>query len=250
MLVSIIIPVFNQWPYTEKCLKSIQQYTTYPHEIIIIDNGSKDETVKELTGNSAIKLLTNPHNLGFARACNQGAKIARGELLLFLNNDTIVTPDWLRSMVNLLTDSKIGVVGNKLLFPDTNRIQHAGVFLQNKLPGHIYYNQPGNFSESNIKKIYPAVTGACLLTRKILFLEVGGFDETYINGYEDVDYCLKIWEKGYKVIYCPDSIIYHYGSTSTGRHLLEKQNLACFLEKWKNKLKSGKIINENPLKNS
>lgn len=242
MLTSIIIPVYNQWHYTKKCIESIINNTSRTYEIIVIDNGSTDYTKSGLKKYNEINIITNEKNLGYAKACNQGARKAKGDLLLFLNNDTIVTKDWVDKMVKCISSKPdIGVVGCKLLFPETNKIQHAGVVLYNKIPGHIFYNEPGSIPQANIKKYYPAVTGACLLTLKNLYNDVNGFDENYVNGYEDVDYCLKAWETGYKVLYCPDTLIYHYGSVSENRHLLEKENLQYFIQKWKNKLDNNKI---------
>jgi GT2 family glycosyltransferase len=244
--VSIIIPIFNQWSYTSSCLESIEKNTLYPYELIIIDNNSKDNSVNNLLNYKGIELIKNKINTGYAHACNQGAQVAKGELLLFLNNDTIVTRGWLVKMLECLSsNNKIAVVGSKLLFPQNNTIQHAGVVLHGVLPGHIYYKEPGNLSFANIKKYYPAVTGACLLSRKKLFLSLGGFDEKFINGYEDVDYCLRVWENGYKIVYCPESTVYHYGSVSENRHLREKENQEYYKQKWGIKLISGKIIDIN-----
>jgi GT2 family glycosyltransferase len=233
MLVSIVIPTYNNWELTKDCLDSIKNKTEVNHEIIVVDNNSTDETVERLKRASEIKLITNTCNLGFAKASNQGVKIARGSLILFLNNDTIATRNCLSKMVEMMkVEEKAGVVGNKLLFPETNLIQHAGVVLNNGKPAHIHYQEPASLPEANVRKEYPAVTGACLLTLRDLFLKMGGFDEKFVNGYEDVDLCLRVREAGFRVLYCPDSVVYHYGSVTEGRHSCEQENLDYFLNKW------------------
>ncbi|MTI59100.1 MAG: glycosyltransferase family 2 protein [Firmicutes bacterium] len=230
-MISIIMLSYGSNILTRQSIDSILEHTSTDYELIVVDNNSglllRDKKYK------GIRLIKNRGNPGYARGCNQGAGQAKGGYLLFLNNDTIVTPGWLLAMYQvMLKNEDVGIVGSKLLFPDTGRIQHAGVIFINRLPGHIYYNENPFEVPIEEEKEYPAVTGACLLIRKSLFERVGGFDHLFINSYEDIDLCLKIRGLGYRIIYTPDSLVYHYSSKSPGRHRYDKRNLALLLKKW------------------
>jgi GT2 family glycosyltransferase/thioredoxin-like negative regulator of GroEL len=239
---SIIIPLFNQVEYTKQCLEALIQNTPDElYEVIIVDNASTDGTkefLKSLEGD--VKIITNKENLGFAKACNQGAKTAQGGYLVFLNNDTKVLPGWLDELVKCAReDKKRAVVGAKLLYPD-DTIQHAGVAITDSphpiFPYHIHHKKPSNAPEVNVMREYQAVTGACMLVRKDLFEKMGGFDEDFLNGYEDVDLCFRIRENGYKIIYCPESIVYHYESVSDGRFSAVEHNVKRLHQKWLGKI--------------
>ncbi|MFZ5644999.1 MAG: glycosyltransferase [Bacillota bacterium] len=242
--VSIIIPVFNQVKYTKKCINSLLSTLSKTNaEIIIVDNGSSDETglyLKTLPQN--FRIITNNKNLGFSKACNIGAKAARGKYLVFLNNDTVALPSWLEEMLNIIEgEENVGVVGSRLLFPD-GTIQHAGVLIAcNKVDPlfavHAFYRVPGHLPEANEFREYQAVTGACLLIKKDLFFEVNGFNEVYINGYEDIDLCFKIKHKGYRVVYCPKSVLYHHESVSQGRHDHFMHNRSTLHKLWLGRIK-------------
>ena len=217
--VSIIIPVFNQLALTRQCLKATRD-TVDPRsiEILVLDNASADETwtflqEEELKGQ--LTAIRNPENLGFAKACNLAAREARGEFLLFLNNDTIPKPGWLGAMQDLICqDSTVGVVGSRLLYPD-GTIQHAGISLDDHgLPYHVCRRMAGEAPEALVQRDFPAVTGACLLMRRSVFEKLRGFDESYSMYVEDVDLCLRVWEVGYRVVYCPRSVVTHFESAS------------------------------------
>ena len=239
MKVSIIIPVYNRIEYTRKCLESVFEFgSKYDFEIIVVDNYSTDGTKEYLDGlGEKITAVHNKENLGFARASNMGAKHAKGEYLLFLNNDTIVTKNWMDILVRELDNNQnVAIAGSKLLFPDET-IQHAGVvFDENKLPYHIYAREIKEKDYVNKKRTFNALTAACMLVRKSIFNEVGCFDENFLNGYEDIDLCLKIKELGMDIMYCPESVLYHYESISEGRGDKYKENRELFLEKWGNKI--------------
>ncbi|RJO61532.1 glycosyltransferase, partial [candidate division WS5 bacterium] len=176
--------------------------------------------------------IRNKENLGFAKGCNQGAQVAKGEILLFLNNDTEVQVGWLESMLEVLKDKKTAIAGSKLLFPD-GLVQHAGVAISNDhIPRPIYYREGADRPYVNKRREFKAVTAACMAINKEVFKEVRGFDEKYINGMEDVDLCLKVFHEGYKVIYCPQSVVVHHESISSGRHDKDIKNMDIFLEKW------------------
>lgn len=240
MKVSVIIPVYNNAKLTKQCLESIFAVgARVDFEVIVVDNGSSDETAKILTALSG-KILTiqNERNLGFAKACNQGAKQARGKFVVFLNNDTIVTDGWLDQLVATMeSGTEIGAVGAKLIYPNQT-IQHAGVvFAANSLSYNIYKGEKKDSPLVNKNKEYQAVTGACLLTAKAFFQEVDGFDENYQNGLEDIDFCFKLRASGKKIIYCADSVVLHYESMTEGRGGFLENNERFFLQKWRGKIK-------------
>lgn len=248
-LASIIIPVFNNLQYTKQCIAGL--YNTlnlYDDniEILVIDNNSTDGTdsfLKKLP-NRFFRIITNEKNTGFSIACNQGANSASGKYIVFLNNDTIALPGWLKEMIKVIEEEKnVGVVGSKLLYPD-GTIQHAGGHLAIERNGpfpfepvHFMYKKPGNLPVANRLRDCPFVTGACLLIKKDIFFEVEGFDQNYTVGCEDIDLCLKVKQKGYRVVYCPTSVLYHYESMSEGRFNHANHNMSYFTQKWAGKIK-------------
>jgi len=204
MAVSIIIPLFNRYELTVQCVESIQFHSP-EHEIILVDNGSTDET------QYAKVAIRSKTNLGFAVACNQGARSARNNHLVFLNNDTIVHQNWL-AFTRHLNRSDVGCVGPKLIYPN-GRIQSAGVGIDfEKAPGHEAWNMRSDWSSEPVE--VAAVTGACLGIRKDLFQKLGGFDPEYWNGYEDIDLCLAATAAGYSNLYDPLAKVTHLESQS------------------------------------
>jgi GT2 family glycosyltransferase len=235
-LVSIIIPVFNKWEYTAKCLTAIEQNTRdVAYELIVVDNASSDETPQALSRLGNIRLQSNADNLGFAKASNQGAGMARGRYLMFLNNDTEPTAGWLSALVRMMeSDPQIAMVGSKLLYPD-GTIQHGGVAFSYAGPlpigpFHLHLRLPASASTERLS--LRAVTAACMLLRPEVYRTVGGFDEGYINGYEDVDLCLKVWKTGAKIVYTPDSVVVHHESKTDGRFLRENVNIDRLNRRW------------------
>lgn len=214
--VSIIIPVFNHCAHTLQCLESILRNTAHSSfEIIIFDNGSSDETASLLPKIEAeiseLKYFRSTSNLGFSRACNLGAKQASGDLLLFLNNDTIVTRNWLPPLVELLLNHNAGAVGPKLVYPLERTLNHCGYVYNSERES--FYGLYQNFDEEDPVVSYSrevqAILGAALLTPRYLFESVGGFAEM---GLEDIDYCLSIRERGCRILTEPLSTVLHYGS--------------------------------------
>lgn len=234
---SIIIPVLNNLDYTINCLESIFKHTdTMNTEIIIVDNGSNKITadyLSQLAKQGFIKIITNASNLGFAKACNQGALAADGEYLVFLNNDTVVTQDWLNMLVQTIKkDPRIGAIGPKLLYPD-DTIQHAGiVFTNQKTVMHIYNGFRKEHPAVNKPRNYQALSAACLLIKKKVFVKLGMFDERFKNGFEDVDLCLKIKKLGLTCHYCPQSQVYHYESKTPERFKNNSENEKLLGMKW------------------
>ncbi len=250
--ISIIIPVFNRVEYTRKCLSAIHRNSgdTINFEVIVVDNGSSDDTPAFLTEAQNqfpwLRVVRNQENRGFAAACNQGAGEARGKYLLFLNNDTEPQPEWLENMLrSAKTDSRVGVVGARLLYPD-GTVQHAGIgFLPAKkpihlrdygvvlaLPDHPYRHLPGDDPRVNRPAEPDMVTGACMLIPANLFLDTGGFDEAYRNGGEDADLCLKIRSRGFKTVYNPQATVIHHEGKTEGRFSHIRENLERFFLRW------------------
>jgi len=233
---SIIIPVFNKLELTQQCLMHLAEVTTgISYEVVIVDNYSTDGTCEFLeTLGGDVQIIRNDTNLGFAKGCNQGARAARGRHLVFLNNDTIPKSGWLDPLIEEVTShADVAVVGSKLLYQD-NTIQHAGVVISRRYrtPYHLFCGVPENSPAVNTRREFQAVTAACMLVRKAIFEEVGGFDEGFVNGFEDVDLCLKIRQLGKKVIYQPQSCLYHLESQTPGRKTHDEANAHRLLARW------------------
>lgn len=203
MTIAVIIPTYNRLQLTRDCVASIYRHDPIT-ELIIVDNGSTDGTDQMAT----IRLETNK---GFAYACNAGADLARSDHLIFLNNDTIVHPNW-TSMTRHLDDPTVGIVGPKLIYPDCT-IQSAGVAVDfTRPPGLEAWNLTVDWSADPID--VDAITGACLAIRSEVFSQLGGFDEGYWNGYEDVDLCMASIAKGLRNVYDPKATVTHLESQS------------------------------------
>ena len=191
--ISIIIPAHGEIRRTSACLKALRDATLGAYEVIVVDNGSTDGTGEYLSRCRGIRVLSRDDNMPFARVCNEAAQVARGTYLAFLNNDTLALPGWLSCMVaSMKDDAGIAVVGAKLLYPQERRIQHAGLSLDDT--GELLHHHRGApFAAAEVSHAGPqlAVTGAALLVGREDFLTVGGFDERYRNGFEDVDLCLR-----------------------------------------------------------
>jgi GT2 family glycosyltransferase len=241
---SIVVPVFNRAAFTKSCLLGIERSISLDriqHEVIVVDNGSTDETSELLRSwsgsRSNARVISLGRNLGFAKACNEGARMARGHYLAMLNNDTLPTPGWLESMVQLAEGKPgVGIVGSKLLYPD-GKIQHIGMaFGENRIPRHIFRGFPSNIRPAKESRECQAVTGACLLVKKEIYDVVGGMDEMYRNSYEDTDLCLKVRARGYRVLVCADSVVYHFEGMSEGRFAHDFRNAALFKARWADKV--------------
>jgi GT2 family glycosyltransferase/tetratricopeptide (TPR) repeat protein/glycosyltransferase involved in cell wall biosynthesis len=247
-VVSIIIPTFNKLEFTRKCLVALQQHTPGSTcEIIVVDNASTDGTVEFLKSETEagnLRAVFNSENLGFSKACNQGARAAAGRHLLFLNNDTEVQPGWLEPLIQTIdSDERVVAVGGKLLFPDRT-IQHAGVAILNDqqqsdplVARHIHYRKPEASPEANQPCAYQALTAACVLMKKTAFDKVCGFDEEYWNGYEDVDLCFKLQQQGGVLVYQPQSVVLHHESQSGPERFRQvAQNIQRLHKKWLGKI--------------
>lgn len=208
-LVSIIIVNFNGKKYLEKCLESLLKINYSNYEIIVIDNNSTDGSVEFIEKNhSQIIIKKLEKNYGFAYPNNLGAKIAKGEFLLFLNNDTKVCPDFVIELMKTITSSSdIGICQSYLL-KMSGDVDSSGDFMD--IIG-ISFSSKEKISE--VRDIFSA-KGASLMIKKLLFEELNGFDEDFFVSFEDVDLSWRCWILGYRVVVAPDSIVYHYGSST------------------------------------
>jgi len=230
-LVSIIIATRDRIALLDQCIQSIVRKSTYrSFEIVIVDNGSTDPDSRTYFANTPHRVVPSPGPFNFSVINNVGARAARGDYLLFLNNDTeVIARDWIESMLEWAARPEIGCVGAKLLFAD-GRIQHAGVTLHDGSAFHPGYGQRPNdktWLESEVVRNVSAVTAACLLVRRSTFDEVGGFDETFPVAYNDVELCVRIMAAGYRNLYTPYAVLFHYESSSrvAGVELSENEHL-------------------------
>jgi O-antigen biosynthesis protein len=226
--VSIIIPTCDKLNLLKTCVESIRNKTGYKnYEILIINNNSREKETfdffAQIQKETNIEVLDYLHPFNFSAINNFAAKNAKGEILLFLNNDTeVITEEWLESMVEHTVRPEVGAVGARLLFPD-NTIQHAGVILgiggvAGHSHKHFHQNHPGYFSRASAIQNLSAVTAACLMVKKEVFESLDGFDEKNLAiAFNDVDFCLRLRQKGLLIIYTPYAKLYHYESVSRGQ---------------------------------
>jgi GT2 family glycosyltransferase len=264
-LVSIIIPSKDKADYLENCLNSILYKTSYSnYEIQIIDTGSILQDTfslyQSLKEREHITISFWKENFNYSRVNNFGALQARGEFLLFLNNDTeVITSDWIEAMLEHAQRSEVGAVGVKLLYPD-NKIQHAGVILgMGGVAGHVSRNFPDDDFQSypvlygkDIVRNFTSVTGACLMIAKNKFFEVDGFDPKFRIAFNDIDFCLKLYLKKYFNLYTPFAKLYHHESISVGKPGEDHRDLDEFSseiqmmhDKWCALLKKDPYYNKN-----
>lgn len=235
-LVSIVIPSKDNAAVLEKCIESVIRLTKgVKYEIIVVDNGSNEENRTKIEsiiedfdkklgttdGNGAVQYMYKPQPFNFSRMCNQGAAEARGEYVLFLNDDIEIREGrWLLKMMRVATRKGAGAVGAKLYYPESMLIQHAGIVnlrlgpvhkLQFKDDNAHYYMDTNNGVRNCI-----AVTGACLLVSKEAFTDVGGFAQELEIAFNDVDLCFRLYEAGYYNSVCNNTHLWHYESMSRG----------------------------------
>jgi len=240
--VSVIVPCFNGASYIQNCLRSIELTKGPSREIIVVDNASTDASL-DFIRQFRVRIIANKHNVGFPGAVNQAVDQARGNLLVILNQDTEVHPDWLEELKSVLSqDSKVGVCGPKMLdLSNRNRVQQLGVLvdrfgfssygsLQNKIPREVFM-----------------VSGAAMMIRHDLFDLVGRFDREYFLFEDDLDLCWRVHLAGYKVMVNPRAVVYHYGgsamkggfptgpayrTTGARRYLSERNTLQTLLKNY------------------
>jgi GT2 family glycosyltransferase len=233
--VSVIVPVHGNAALTRRCLDLMLADLPPESEAIVVDDASTDETPEVLRSfGERIRVVTMAANGGFARACNEGAAAAGGEMLVFLNNDTEPRPGWLEALVDYAgQEPAAAVVGAKLVYP-TGTVQHAGVvFGQDGYPHNLYAGLPQDHPAVNRSRPLQAVTAACMLVRRRVFEAAGGFDEGYENSLEDVDLCLRIGAEGGGVHYCPEAVVVHLESVSRGRRDRFQRSVELYRRRWR-----------------
>jgi len=241
---SIIIPVHNQWHLTQNCLSALKRTIIgKSYEVIVVDNGSSDATVKEcpalgeaLFGRKCFYYHRLECNLNFGPASNLGATFAKGEFLVFLNNDTVPLFDWYEPLLNdfaLFPD--IAVTGPLLLYPKREpfgfTVQHLGVLISPTLKvGHLYEGIPAESLLAQKRRFFQAITAACMMIRRKMFGDIGGFDERFVNGFEDIDLCVRLWRAGYKMTVNPKARVIHHTSQTSGRYKHETENFRLLMQ--------------------
>ena len=224
-LVSILIPNKDQKDTLDQCLKSIEARTDYEnYEIIIIENNSTEQETFEYykqIKNPKIRVIEWKDEFNYSAINNFGVRHAKGEYLLFLNNDIeVINSDWLGEMLSNCQREEVGAVGAKLYYPD-NTVQHAGVIVGiGGVAGSVFVGlkrgYTGYMHRASIQQNLSAVTAACMMVKKSVFEEVGGFEEELKVAFNDIDFCLKIREKGHLIVYDPYVELYHYESKTRG----------------------------------
>ncbi len=222
--VSIIIPVYDKWNYTLNCINSIYNSSSkYNYEVIIMDDCSKEESppiIKKFANKdySNLRYFKNDTNQGFIKNCNLGASEATGKYIIFLNNDTVVFPDWLNAMVDTFIKNKnVGVVGSKIIYNEL-KLQEAGGIIWNDASGMNFGkgDDPGHPKYNYVKEV-DYVSGCSFAIKKDLFIDTGKFDDDLeVAYYEDVSKCFQVRDMGYSVLYQPRSVIVHFEGVTNG----------------------------------
>ena len=249
--VSIIIPVRDRVDLLARCVESITRKTSYaPYEIVVVDNDSQSEEARAYFSNCKHRVLRYTGPFNFSAINNFAVEQTDSPWLLFLNNDTeVIEDEWLTMMAEHVQQPVVGAVGPKLLYPD-DTVQHAGIVLGvGGIAEHAFRGfpaeAPGVCRQLQTTRNYSAVTGACLLTRREVFDEVGGFDEERLPvTFSDVDLCLKMRRAGYRVVYVPFAKLYHHES-STRRLAVEPLETEVMRERWAEVLAHDPYYNPN-----
>lgn len=255
-LVSILIPNKDQKETLMHCIRSVLETSTWKNlEILIIENNSEREETfacyRELEKDPRIRILTYPgKTFNYSAINNFGVQQAKGEYLLFLNNDIeVITPDWIEQMLGNCQRPEVGIVGAKLYYPD-NTIQHAGIIIGiGGIAGHAFLGlaraKSGYLHKASLQMDYSAVTAACMMMKAEAFRKAGGFEEKLTVAFNDVDLCLRTVEQGWLVVYDPHVEMYHYESKSRGAEDSEEklrrfqQEIEFMRTRWIRLLKDG-----------
>jgi GT2 family glycosyltransferase/SAM-dependent methyltransferase len=235
--VAVILPVRNKLALTRQCLEGLVAAfgDRDDVELIVVDDGSTDDTSMYLE-EASVHAVRHKKSQGFSVSCNDGARATSEEsqYLVFLNNDTIGEDGWLDALVSYAeVNTLAAIVGARLLY-ENGTIQHAGfVFGADLVPRHVYRGFPGNHPAVSRPRLFQAVTAACMLVRRSAFEEIGGFDTGFVNGFEDVDLCLRAAEHGGETHYCPESVLVHLEAATRRDHPDHfRPNVERFLDRW------------------
>lgn len=223
------MPCSNQIKFTKMCFRSIHACTHYPYELIVVDNGSVDRTSRWLKSSRfKIRLIHNKKNLGAPKAFNQGIKVSIGDYIIFLNNDTIVSEGWLGKLVKWAeSDKKVGIVGACTNLVSESEAQPPTV---QRMAAVISLTTKGEYKE------VPGLTSFCMLVKRKVLEDVGGFDENYGPGTnDDHDFCLRVKMAGYKIICAMDTFVFHFYNRTLGNfniRELDRRNREYFVKKF------------------
>lgn len=254
--VSVVIPNRDAPELIRSCVTSIRERSTYPDlEIVIVDNGSADQRTLDLYAHFAdtdhlFRVVRDPGYFNFARLNNTGVASAQGEYVILLNNDTeVLTADWIEQMLMLAQFEEVGAVGTKLLYPDGS-VQHGGVVgIASRIADHVgWFTGPDDHLYIDmVDTVHEslAVTAACLMVRRSLYLQIGGLDEVNVpNGYGDVDLCLRLREQGLTNVYTPYAALTHHESATRSRNV-EVWELQYMRRRWPDELLNDPYLNPN-----
>lgn len=244
-MLSIILPLYNQWPLTRQCLEALAGTLAGDDEteIVAVDNASSDDTphacpaLGDALFGGRFQYLRQEENRNFSGANNIGAAAARGEWLFLLNNDTIPLPGWRDPLMRVMADeSGIGAAGSFLLHPEDScgirRVQHLGVALScGNQATHLYELFPEGHPLASRRRSLQVITGAAMLVSRELYMKLGGLDEDFRNGFEDIEFCARLCAAGFHQTVVPESRIIHLVGRSEGRRAHEEQNGALCRKK-------------------
>jgi GT2 family glycosyltransferase len=240
--ISVVTPLFNCLRHSQAMLESLR--ATMPvglsYEVILVDDGSSDGTRDWLAGlGDPVRVLLNERNLGFGGATNRGAAVARGPVLALLNNDLVLRECWIEPMLRALRSlgPHAGLIGNVQFDAAQDAVDHTGIFINLKgKPEHLRETSP--FLPPLLRPVrrVAAVTGACVVLHRETWLRLGGFDETYVNGCEDIDLCLRAREAGLVNAVALRSCVLHHVSASPGRKLHDEENTRRLVLRWRREL--------------
>jgi len=233
---TVVVPVRDRLVLTQQCVEAFAaDYGDRDDvELFVVDDGSTDETTAYLEQAPGLRLVRHAESAGFAASCNDGAAAGSGEYIVFLNNDTLGEHGWLDRLVSFADgNDKAAIVGARLLY-ENGTIQHAGiVFGADLLPRHVYRMFPREHPAVSRSRRFQAVTAACMLVRRNVFEKIGGFDTGFMNGFDDVDLCLRVWEAGGETHYCAESVLVHDEAATRGEDAeLFRRNAERYRERW------------------
>jgi GT2 family glycosyltransferase len=238
---TVVVPVRNLLSITRQCVEALVSgyLDRQDVDVVVVDDGSTDGTYEFLKTAAGVGVVRHAESAGFAKSCNAGAAAGSGEYVLFLNNDTQGADGWLDALVSYAeANEQAAIVGARLLYGN-GTIQHAGiVFGADLLPRHVYRGFPGYHPAVTKPRRLQAVTAACMLVRRSAFEAIGGFDTSFLNGFDDVDLCFRVAESGGETHYCPDSVLVHLEAATRGEDAkLFRRNAARYLERWADRVR-------------
>ena len=254
-VVSIVIPVHNEWVFTAACLRSIvEAENNTAYEVIVVDDASSDETSERLKGIQGLKVLNNPKNLGFIGTCNRGAAMATGDFVVFLNNDTQVMDGWLDHLATTFREyPDTGIAGARLVYPDGTLQECGGMIFSDGSGWNYGRGDDPDRPEYQFTREVDYCSGACIMIRREVFDELDGFDSHFAPAYyEDTDLAFRVREMGLKVRVQPAAtVVHHEGITSgtdinSGAKRYQAVNQEKFLKRWAHELKTHPAPVTNP----